>query len=194
MRFFMKKGDFEVVIFVTNWLLKYVFVTNVILNFLKPVILNMRNFWINVDFCPSVRCREKALTLLKLASDSGRRRPSSRFALLVTQTLPKFIWEEELLVLLHILNWYFWFDCKKEQTVIEVGPFFSNVGPKFVATTGKARGDTWRNYKVLFSTLLENFKFCPKINFQKKMTKLWIWIFLPKINTLFWSLYIDLIF
>ena len=111
-----------------------------IVNFLKPVILNMRNFWINVDFCPSVRCREKALTLLKLASDSGRRRPSSRFALLVTQTLPKFIWEEELLVLLHILNWYFWFDCKKEQTVIEVGPFFLMLGRKLLQQLGKQGG------------------------------------------------------
>ena len=98
------------------------------------------NFWINVDFCPSVRCREKALTLLKLASDSGRRRPSSRFALLVTQTLPKFIWEEELLVLLHILNWYFWFDCKKEQTVIEVGPFFLMLGRKLLQQLGKQGG------------------------------------------------------
>ena len=120
------------------------------MNFLKNEILNMWilsklrfsncDFWINVDFCPSVRCREKALTLLKLASDSGRRRPSSRFALLVTQTLPKFIWEEELLVLLHILNWYFWFDCKKEQTVIEVGPFFLMLGRKLLQQLGKQGG------------------------------------------------------
>ena len=120
-------------IFVTNWLLNY--------DFCYKCDFENVNFWINVDFCPSVRCREKALTLLKLASDSGRRRPSSRFALLVTQTLPKFIWEEELLVLLHILNWYFWFDCKKEQTVCNRSwSFFSNVGPKVVATTGKAGG------------------------------------------------------
>ena len=151
-------------IFVTNWLLNY--------DFCYKCDFENVNFWINVDFCPSVRCREKALTLLKLASDSGRRRPSSRFALLVTQTLPKFIWEEELLVLLHILNWYFWFDCKKEQNCNRSWSFFSNVGPKVVATTGKARGDTWRNYKVLFSTLLENFKFCPKNQFSETNDKI----------------------
>ena len=50
--------------------------------------------------------------------------------------------------------------------------FFSNVGPKVVATTGKAGGDTWRNYKVLFSTLLENFKFCPKNQFSEKNDKI----------------------
>ena len=39
--------------------------------------------------------------------------------------------------------------------------------------------------------LLENLKFCPKNQFSEKMTKLWIWIFLPKINDLLRFLYID---
>ena len=31
-------------------------------------------------------------------------------------------------------------------------------------------------------TLLENLKLCPKIQFSEKITKLWIWNFVPKIN------------
>ena len=40
-----------------------------------------------------------------------------------------------------------------------------------------------------FFTLSENLKFCPKNQFSEKMKK--IWIFVPKINDLWWFLYID---
>ena len=40
-------------------------------------------------------------------------------------------------------------------------------------------------FSFLFKhTLLENLKMCPKIQFLEKWTKLWIWIFLPKITDL----------
>ena len=46
--------------------------------------------------------------------------------------------------------------------------------------------------KILyFHTLSENHILCPKIHFLAKMTKLWIWIFVPKINDFMWFLYID---
>ena len=37
---------------------------------------------------------------------------------------------------------------------------------------------------VLFNTLSENHKFCPKIQFSENCTKLRIWIFAPKMNIL----------
>ena len=74
---------------------------------------------------------------------------------------------------------------KSKLYVIEVGPFFLMLGRKLLQQLGKQGGI--REEITKYYTLLENLKFCPKINFQKKVTKLpklCIWIFVPKLMTL----------
>ena len=44
---------------------------------------------------------------------------------------------------------------------------------------------SWKLWR-LQNTLLEHPKLCPKIQFSEKWTKLWIWIFVPKMNKLLW--------
>ena len=44
---------------------------------------------------------------------------------------------------------------------------------------------------IWLCTLLEKLKLCPKIEFSEKLTKLWIWIFVPKINQLLWLWNVD---